>query len=79
MKAKLTSLLFFLFIANGFSQSRTDLMEATKKIYQANYNMGFDEIVALSYPKIVETIGKDAMLEKLDPHSVYISKEEVKK
>ena len=66
MKAKLTSLVFFLLIANGFSQSRTDLMEATKKIYQANYNMGFDEIVALSYPKIVETIGKDAMLEKLD-------------
>lgn len=28
--------------------------------------MGFDDIVALSYPKIVETIGKDAMLEKLN-------------
>lgn len=66
MQKKLTSLLLFLLITNGYSQSRTDLMEATKKLYEANYNMGFDEIVALSYPKIVETIGKDAMLEKLN-------------
>jgi len=66
MKNKLTSLLLFLFIATGFSQSRAELMTATKKIYQANYNMGWDEIVALSYPKIVETIGKETMLEKLD-------------
>ena len=66
MQKKLTSLLLFLFIATGFSQSRVDLMVATKKIYLANYNMGFDEIVVHSYPKIVETIGKETMLEKLD-------------
>lgn len=66
MQNKFTSLLLFLFIATGFSQSRADLMVATKKIYQANYNMGFDDIVALSYPKIVEIMGKETMLEKLD-------------
>lgn len=66
MRKKLTSLLLFLLIATGFSQSREDLMIVTKKLYQANYNMSFDEIVALSYPKIAETIGKETMLEKLD-------------
>lgn len=66
MHNKLTSLLLFLFIATGFSQSKSDLMDATKKLYQANYTMGFDEIITLSYPKIVENIGKDVMLEKLD-------------
>ena len=66
MQKKFTLLLLFLLIATGYSQSRVDLMVATKKIYEANYNMGFEEIVALSYPKIVETIGKEAMLKKLD-------------
>lgn len=66
MQKKITSLLLFLFIATSFSQTRADLMAGTKKIYQANYNMSFDEIVALSYPKIAETIGKETMLEKLD-------------
>ena len=66
MQKKLTSLLLFLFIATSFSQSRADLIIATKKMYLANYNMGFEEIVALSYPKIVETISKETMLEKLD-------------
>ena len=66
MKKNLIPLLIVLFVATGYSQSKEDLMVATKKIYQANYNMGFEEIAALSYPKIEETMGKDSMLEKLD-------------
>ena len=52
---------------NSFSQTIEKLKVATKKIYDANYNMDFDSIVNLTYPKIVESIGgKNTMLNKLD-------------
>ena len=37
----------------------------TKKIYDANYYMVFEDIANLSYPKIIESIGENAFLEKL--------------
>ena len=66
MKTK--TLLFLLLLSTSFSFSQTlkELKEVTKKIYDANYNMDFDAITQLSYPKMVETIGKDKFLEKLD-------------
>jgi hypothetical protein len=66
MKTKLLSLLFLFAGLKGFSQSTETLKTAMKKIYQVNYLMDFDGAVSLSYPKMVENIGKDVMLEKLD-------------
>lgn len=66
MKINLTLIVLFLTISNGFCQSIEDLMMGTKKLYQANYTMDFEAIALLSYPKIEEIIGKEALLEKLD-------------
>ena len=65
MKTK-TLFLFILFSLSFFSQSIEKLKAETKKIYDANYTMDFDVIAQLSYPKIIETIGKDAFLDQLD-------------
>lgn len=65
MKTK-TLFLFILFSLSSFSQSLEKLKTETKKIYDANYTMDFDVIAQLSYPKIIETIGKDAFLDQLD-------------
>ena len=65
MKTK-TLFLFILFSLSSFSQSIEKLKAETKKIYDANYTMDFDVIALLSYPKIIETIGKDAFLDQLD-------------
>lgn len=65
MKTKII-FLFILFSLSSFSQSLEKLKTETKKIYDANYTMDFDVIAQLSYPKIIETIGKDAFLEQLD-------------
>lgn len=60
--------LFLLLSTAAFSQSTESLKTATKKLYQANYLMDFDGIVFLSYPKMVETIGSDKMLENIEKH-----------
>lgn len=65
MKTK-TLFLFILFSLSSFSQSIEKLKAETKKIYDANYTMDFVVIAQLSYPKIIETIGKDAFLDQLD-------------
>jgi len=66
MKPK-SLLLFFLFITlNSFSQSLEVLKTETKKLYEANYLMDFEEIVKLSYPKMVENIGKETLLTKIE-------------
>ncbi|WP_333600468.1 hypothetical protein [Flavobacterium sp.] len=66
MRTKFFSLVFFLIASSSFSQNAVQLLSATKQLYEANYLMDFEGIVALSYPKMVETIGKDVLLEKLD-------------
>ena len=66
MKINLTLIVLFLTFSNGFSQSIEDLMIGTKNLYQANYTMDFEAIALLSYPKIEASIGKEALLEKLD-------------
>lgn len=66
MKTKIIFLLLLCSLST-FSQTIEKLKVATKKIYDANYNMDFDSIVNLTYPKIVESIGgKNTMLNKLD-------------
>ena len=61
--------LIILFIGfNTFSQSAESLKVATTKLYQANYLIDFETMVLLSYPGMTETIGKDAMQEKLEKY-----------
>ena len=66
MKTKLLLLLCLLMTINGFSQTATQLQTDAQKLFTANYEMDFETIVTLSYPKMVETIGKDKMMEQLD-------------
>ena len=67
MKNKLIILFLFLSIC-AFSQSIESLKVATKNYYEANYLMDFEAIVSSSYPKIVESMGKDIMLEKIEEY-----------
>jgi hypothetical protein len=66
MKTKFLPFLLLLIAINSFSQNAQQLLSGTKKLFTANYEMDFEAIVSLSYPKMVETIGKDVMLDKLD-------------
>ena len=66
MNYRSTLIVFLLCSFFSFSQSLEKLKKETQKIYDANYTMDFDAVVTLSYPKIVEIIGKVAFLEKLD-------------
>ena len=67
MKNKLSLLLLFFSVVT-FSQSTESLKIDTKKYYEANYLMDFETIVSLSHPLMVQTIGKDLLLEKLDKY-----------
>ena len=67
MKNKLSILLLFFSIVT-FSQSTESLKIVTKKYYEANYLMDFETIVSLSHPLMVQTIGKNLLLEKLDKY-----------
>lgn len=66
MKIKSLSFLLLLIAFNSFSQNAVQLLSGTQKLFTANYEMDFETIVLLSYPKMVETIGKEVMIEKLD-------------
>jgi len=66
MKTKLLSILLLLIAFKSISQNVTQLLATTKQLYTANYEMDFETIISLSYPKMVETIGKEVMLDQLD-------------
>jgi hypothetical protein len=66
MKSKILSLLFLLTVHFGFSQNGMQLLTSSKKLYTANFEMDFETIVSLSYPKMVDALGKEALLDKLD-------------
>ncbi len=66
MKPNSCILLLLLVSCFSFAQTLEKLKVETKKIHDANYNMDFDSIVKFSHPKIVEDIGKEKFLEKLD-------------
>lgn len=66
MKTKILSLLFFFFSVISFSQTLEELKMDTEKFYDANYYMEFEYIVSLTYPAIIESIGEDEMLNKLE-------------
>lgn len=66
MKLKLLSFVFILFTINSLSQSKAELLNANTKLHQANYLMEFDTIAELTYPKVYETNGKAAFVEKIE-------------
>ena len=66
MKKIFLSILFTSFTT--FSQSISSLQIATKNYYEANYLMDFELIISNSYPKMVETIGKDILIEKIEKY-----------
>jgi hypothetical protein len=68
MKPIHLSLLFFFFVFNSFSQSIETLKTSAQKLYDANYLMDFEGIAKLSYPGMVENIGKAVFLEKTELH-----------
>lgn len=50
----------------GFSQEE-QILPLASKVYDANYNMDFEPIADLTYPKAVEQIGgREKFLEKID-------------
>lgn len=67
MKNKFSILLLFFSVAT-FSQSAESLKIATKKYYEANYLMDFETLASLAYPVMVNTFGKEVMLDKLDKY-----------
>ncbi|WNM18939.1 hypothetical protein [Flavobacterium capsici] len=59
-------LLTLLFSILSFSQTKESLQKATTKFHQAIFLMDFEDVKSLTYPKIYESIGETAFLEKLD-------------
>jgi hypothetical protein len=66
MNSKICSLLVLLTVHFGFSQNGMQLLASSKKLYTAHYEMDFETLVSLSYPKLVDAIGREALLDKLD-------------
>ena len=67
MKNQLLFIFLFLTVSS-FSQSAESLNVATKNYYESNYLMDFELIISHSYPKMVETIGKDILIEKIEKY-----------
>lgn len=61
-----TTLLFICY--SGFSQPTENLKSSIKKLYEANYLLDFEAIISYSYPKVVEPIGLEILLEKLEKY-----------
>ncbi|WP_284652365.1 hypothetical protein [Flavobacterium terrisoli] len=68
MRLKHFSFLFFFLTFNCFSQSTEALKTSAQKLYEANFLMDFEGIAQLSYPKMVENMGKTVFLEKTELH-----------
>lgn len=59
---------FILLVSNVFPQSAETLKKSVQELYKANFLMDFEGIEKLSYPKMVENIGRDSFLEKTEKH-----------
>ncbi len=66
MKFKIFPLVLLLVSYFSSAQTLEKLKADTKKIYDANYTMDFETIANHTYPKIIEKLGKEKFLEKLD-------------
>ena len=50
----------------GFSQTLEKLKLDTQKMYEASYNMNYDEVTNFTYPKVFDLVSKEKMLEMLE-------------
>jgi hypothetical protein len=50
----------------GFAQTLETLRVDTKKMYEASYNMDYEEVTNYTYPKVFDLVPKEKMLEILD-------------
>ena len=66
MKSKAYIIILLLVSCFSPAQALEKLKVDTKKIYDANYTMDFETIANLSYPKIIEQLGKEKFVAKLD-------------
>lgn len=62
MKKNIT-LLFVLLSFVSFSQTIESLKVDTKKMYEASYNMAFDEVINYTHPKVFEIATREQMLD----------------
>ena len=67
MKNNFTLLFFFLSIT-GFSQSMESLKTETDKMYEASYNLDFETILDLTYPRFFQLTSRDAMLNTMEEY-----------
>lgn len=66
MKTVVLPFIFLFLTISSSSQSIDELKVDTKKMYDASYNMSFDEIISLTYPKLFDLIPREQMSEMLD-------------
>jgi len=59
---KKTILLFVLLLTfTGFSQTLESLKIETKKMYEASYNMAFQDVLNYTHPKVFESVSREQM------------------
>lgn len=58
--------LFLLFSLNGFSQNKQTLIDDTKKMYDASYNLAFEEVMNYTHPKVFEIASREDVLAAME-------------
>lgn len=58
-------LLLSLYASFSFAQNMDELKKNAKQMYDASYNMAFEEVLDLTYPKLFEIVPRDKMAEML--------------
>ncbi|MEY2629161.1 MAG: hypothetical protein RLZZ469_56, partial [Bacteroidota bacterium] len=64
MKKNILFLCLFFTGLLAYAQDTASLKKTMQQLYEANYLMDFEAIAQLSYPKMVDQMGKDTFLEK---------------
>ncbi|MES2748537.1 MAG: hypothetical protein V4648_09155 [Bacteroidota bacterium] len=63
---KILTPLFLLFSILSFSQTVESLKLTTNKMYEALYNMAYDDVLDLTYPKVFDITNREQLHETLD-------------
>jgi hypothetical protein len=66
MKKNILFLCLFFTGLLAYAQDTASLKKTMQQLYEANYLMDFEAIAQLSYPKMVDQMGKDTFLEKTE-------------
>ena len=63
---KIITYLVLLVTITSFSQTLETLKKDTEKMYEASYNMSFEEVIEYTHPKILKTVSKEQMVQVLN-------------